>query len=175
MSRTKGSKNKTKLDPRLEEKGNPMFQITPEIQAQADARTGIAPAAITDEDLALDRELEMISRNTAPLNISDADIPEVKKTIEPYTLISEFIENYKPAETIHELDEQVFQAKQLECDSIEATPNIIRYFCKKDYPDKVGYFIYHDIKVYIAGFFEQSILREKQTIEQKIFGASKIT
>lgn len=174
MGRPKGSKNKSTSP--AEEKGNADFRITPEIEAAAKARVNdIAPAAITDEDLALDRELEMMSRNSEPV-LSDQDTtPPVKKTVEPYTLLSEFVDNYKPAKTIHELDDQVFRAKHYEADSIEATPELVRYFTKKDYPDKVGYFVYHDIKVYIAGFFEQSVKRERVTIEQKTFGNSKIT
>ncbi len=172
MGRPKGSRNKSSP---VEAKGNPDFRITPEIEAAAKARMDIAPAAITDEDLALDRELEMMARNTEP-DISDRDpAPPPKKTIDPYTLLSDFVDDYKPAKTIHELDDQVFKAKHYEADSIEATPELIRYFTKKDYPDKIGYFIYHDIKVYIAGFFEQSVKRERVTIEQKIFGESKVT
>lgn len=156
MGRPKGSKNKNAV----EEKGNPEFKI--------------AAGAITDEDLALDRELEAMSRNTEP-DVSDKDvIPEMRKSIEPYTLLSSIVENYKPASTIHELDQQVFDAKSAEVDSVEATPAIVKYFCKKSYPDKVGYFMYKDIKVYIDGFFEQSVSRDKETVEYRNFGASKI-
>ncbi len=169
MTRPKGSKNKPK-----DLGGNPEFNLK-DAQPVAPGWQDIAPAAITEEDLALDRELEMIARNSEPANISDQDPgPQLKKTTEPFTLLSEFITNYKPAKTINELDDQVFKAKHFECDSIEATPEIVKYFCKKDYPDKVGYFVYHDIKVYIAGFFEESIKRDRQTIEQRNFGASKI-
>ncbi len=171
MGRPRGSKNKITVPAQILEKGNPDFQITPEMDEAAKEK--IAMSAITDEDIALDRELEMMSRNSTP-DFSDVEPPPLKKSIEPYTLLSEYEDDYKPATSLHELDDQVFRAKQNDADSIEADPKIIRYFTKKDYPDKVGYFIYHDIKVYIAGFFAQSKLREQVTIEQKLFGASKI-
>lgn len=170
MGRPRGSKNKSPLT----EKGNPSFNLKDAIPVNTDSI--IASSAITDEDMALDRELDRIARNSEP-EVSDKDempLP-VKKTIDPYTMLSDFEDDYKPAETIQELDDQVFRAKHYEADSIEASSKLIKYFCKKDYPDKVGYFVYHDIKVYIAGFFEQSKVRDQQTIEQKIFGEAKTT
>lgn len=169
MGRTKGSKNKSPI----EEKGDERFNLK-DAKPVDPAWRDKAPAAITDEDLALDRELEVMARNTMP-EVSDRDPgPAIKKSIDPYTLLEEFVDNYRPAKNIHELDDQVFKAKHYECDSIYATPELIRYFTKKDYPDKVGYFVYHDIKVYIEGFFEQSSKRDKETVEQRNFGASKI-
>lgn len=83
-------------------------------------------------------------------------------------------EEYRPASTINELEDQCFQAKQLDCDSIEATEKLIRYWCKGVmYPERTGYFIYKDIKVYIEGWAEESKKRDKMEMEEKLFGKKK--
>ncbi len=168
MSRPKGSKNKTKLD-----KGNPKFNLN---DAEPVVDWQDAAAAITEEDRALDRELEMMARTEAP-SISDTVEPEpLKKNKEHYILLSEVIDDYKPATTLMELDEQVQTAKLNECDSVEASETIVKYFTKAGYQEtkKVGYFWYKDIRVYIAGIFEQSKVRDAETIEHRTFGASQI-
>lgn len=169
MGRPKGSVNKRKptLSDIKEGRGNPDFNIN-DAQSVDPSWKDVAPAAITAEDLALDRELEKLARDQEHVDISDKEPVPMKKAIEPYTLLSSVME-VEPAKNITELDEQVFDAKQSDCDSIEATPGLVRYFCKREYPDKVGYFVYHDIKVYIAGFFDQSVKKDKLTIEQRNF------
>lgn len=170
MGRPKGSKNKGAAPT---DKGDPRFNINEVTPSSTIGKGDLAAAAITDEDLALDRELEMMSRNTEP-DVSDVDPGvSIKKEVQDYTHLAEVIDDYKPAMTLQELEDQVTLAKHHECDSIYASPKVIRYYTKKDYPDKVGYFIFKDIKVYIEGFFEQSKKRDSQTMEQKIFGDSK--
>lgn len=168
MTRPKGSKNKIKTA--IEEPGNPDFKLQNAKPVDQSWKDNVS--TITDEDRALDRELEMLARTEAP-KVSDLDtVPVMKKTIEPYTMLSEFLEDYSPARTLLELDDQVMQAKHAEADSIECTEQIFKYFNKNGDPRNVGYFIYHDIKVYKVGFFEQSSKRDKETTEQRLFGAS---
>ena len=159
MGRPKGAKNKPKPD-ELEEKGNPDFNIN-----------GVTPTEVltqpvtdyTAEDRALDYELERMAKEEPLPDIEPAH-PEPKPEKLDYRLLSDFVENYKPASTINELMFQVDQAKQIGCDSIEGTPALIRHYCRKVYPSDVGYFIFHDIKVYIPGYFEESVKRDKRTI-----------
>lgn len=168
MARQFGSKNKPK---QLTEAGNATFNINSVEPSQT--LNAPAAAAITDEDLAFDRELDMIARNAEP-TVSDIAPPELKKSNEQYTLLSEYVDDYKPASTIHELDNQIFDAVSYGADSILATERIVKHFCKNAYPDKVGYFIYKNIKVYIEGFFEQSVKRDKESVDFRNFGASKV-
>lgn len=103
-------------------------------------------------------------------------IVELKKIRDQGELLSEHpdVIDPGPASTINELNDQVHMAKEMGCDSIEATEKIVRYFCKSHYPDDVGYFIYHNIKVYIAGHFGAASKRDKISVEQRLFGDSRI-
>ena len=171
MARPKGSVNKPKSP--LEEKGNPDFNVSL-VEPSVTLGEEVAVGAITDADYELDRQLEAMARDAEP-DISDRDnTPVMRKTVEPYTLLSEFIPAIQPAKTLNELEDQVFRAKSCEADSIEATPEILKYFLKKAYPPKSGYMIYKDIKVYMPDFFEQSVKRDKETVEFRNFGGSKI-
>lgn len=175
MGRPKGSKNKKEEIPApLKEKGNPLFKLQDAQSVEPNWASDVASSVATAEDMAFDRELEHMARNNEP-QVSDQEPVQLKKTVDAYTLLSEFEDDYKPARTIHELDDQVFRAKQFEADSIEASEQIVKHFTKSCWKEtqKVGYFTYHDIKVYITGFFEQSKMRDTQTIEQKVFGVPK--
>lgn len=174
MGRPKGSKNKPKEITPVTEPGNSMFNLKDAKPVTTDWQHAPAMSAVTDEDLALERELEKLAQNTEP-EISDPDTaPQMVKGPEPYTMLSEFVDDYKPAKTLHELDDQVFQAKQCGADSIEATKEIVWYFTKKKDPNNTGYFMFKDIRVYIAGIFQQSKKRDLETVEQRTFGASQI-
>lgn len=167
MGRPAGSKNK------VSQQGNPDFKITPEIEAEVNER--MAQSAITDADLEFERELQMMNRDAAP-SVSDQDPGvEVRKSIEPYTMLSEYLEGCKPAATPNELDKQIFQAKKLDCDSVECTSDLFKYYNRSGDIKGVGYFLYHNIKVYIAGFFEQSKKKDLESTEFRNFGASKVT
>lgn len=152
-----------------QEKGNAAFNLS-DAEPVGEWQ---APAAITKEDLELDRELERMAKNTEPV-LSENEPPPVRKLNEAYSLLSEVVENYEPAKTIQELDEQVFDAKSNGCDSIEATPKIVRYFVKDGSVEKVGYFWYKDVRVFLEGFFEKSIAKEKESIEMRLHGAKSI-
>lgn len=157
----------------FEEKGNPNFNLK---DAKPVPNWQDIVAGPTAEDLAFEASIQNESAEHIP-QLSDPDeYQPVKKVNEPYTLLSEFVENFTPAKSLAELDKHVELCKRVyECDSTYATPAMVQYFDKKNFPPKVGYIIYKDIKVYMEGFFEQSKVRDKQTIEQRLFGGSKVT
>jgi hypothetical protein len=154
--------------------GNPDFNLTG--VTPSNTLGDVAVGAITDEDMALDRELDRMANEMPPPDIDPEPqgVGMAKRETEEYTLLSELMD-VKPASTVNELLEQVHLAKESGADSVEATPALVRHYCRRQYPDKVGYFLFHDIKVYIEGFFEQSIKRDKETVEERAFGKSKVS
>ena len=174
--------------------GDPRFKLTPELEAEAmdnffndavdesvhdhaltlSAPRGTDMPTITAEDLELDRQLEQIAKQ-APIDHDPTTVivPEKKRR----DLLRNFTENYKPADSIMVLDDQVYQAQQLDIDSIEGTEKIVKHFCKTSFKEvqKVGYFIYKNIRVYIDGYFEQNKDADKVTMEQRLHsGGAKI-
>lgn len=172
MGRPKGSKNKSKQDVIIE-RGNPEFNLN---SAEPSNTIGqeVASAAYTDEDAELDRELEKMAREQEPQVAIDPEPQPMRKLKENYELLRDHVEDYKPASTVNELEDQVHLAKEYGCDSIEATPKLVRHYNRKDYPEKVGYFIFRNIKVYIDGHFAEAMKRDKITMEEKLFGHSKV-
>lgn len=181
MARTKGAKNKIKTDRELTQEfisthtppkaGNPLFNLI-DVEPSQTIGIDVAPGAVLPEDLELERSLSSMT-GTLP----DIDDPEpigsvVKKEIELREMLSEKVDDYKPATTRQEITDQVYLAKSEGCNSIEATLKAIRSICRDQSLESVGYFMYHDIKVYIEGFVEKAKARDKQTIEQKLFGHS---
>ncbi len=135
--------------------------------AAANARSAPKPiemAVHTDEDAALDRELERMAAEAPPMpTISDRDqSPDVVKEKNTSIMLCDHLD-VKPASTINELMDQCHQAKAYGCDSIYGTEAIIKHYCRNHYPTDVGYFIFHNIKVYIPGFFEQAVKRDNLT------------
>lgn len=164
MARPKGSKNKP-------DAGNPDFNLK-DAKPVPKNWQDVAPAAVTAEDMALDRQLDAMAAELPPV-IDDPDPPgmTVKKENEKREMLGDVVEGYMPAINEEQLRTQVHLAKQEGCDSIEVTGPLAKRFCRDPNLEKVGYFMYHDIKVYIEGFYEQASKRDKQTIEQRLFGA----
>ncbi len=135
----------------------------------------IALASITDEDIAFERSLQAMDFQEP--NVEADPTPMLRHVREHSELLSDHMEGLRPASTVAELMDQVHLAKQADCDSVEATPAVIRYYCRKDFDAvaKVGYFMFHDIKVHLAGEFARASTDDKQTIQQKLFGHSKLT
>lgn len=134
-----------------------------------------AVGAITAEDLALDRSLEALANEMPPEISEGSSFNLIKKEKTSNEMLAEHVENYHPAQTVNELMEQVHLAKQVGADSIEASPEIIRSYTRKSgYPDDVGFFFFQDIKVWIPGFFDTHSRKERETMEQRLFGHSKI-
>lgn len=121
---------------------------------------------VTAEDLEFDRELQKMAETT-PLD--EVPIVEVKaETTKPETLKG-YVDNYKPANTITELEDQVFQAKQLNIDAVEGSDALIKHFVRTQFDqikEKVGYFLYKDVRVYFAGFLDKNKRNDKRTIDQ---------
>ena len=170
MSRPKGSKNKAprKANP-IEEKGNPMFNVN---EVEPSQTLDIAPGAILPEDLEFEHSLQAMHEPQE--RISDPDPIGMTLTAPKETrgeMLSDVLEDYNPANTDEELRTQVELAKVEGCDSIEATLAICKRYCKDPKLEAVGYFIYYNVKVYIAGQFESVKRRDGMTIEQKVHRA----
>lgn len=167
MARTKGSKNKPKVE--ITGGGNPDFNISNVTPSDA---LGVAPGAITAEDMEFDRELERLGQSTElPPEIEPDPIGSVVKEERPQLeLLRDALEVYAPASNDQELREQIHTAKVHGCDSIEATLQLAKRFCKDASLESVGYFVMHDIKVYIDGHFERATTRDRVTVEQRNFG-----
>lgn len=135
----------------------------------------IASAAVTAEDLAFERELQAMANELPPV-IDDPDPVGsiVKHEPDRPELLRFAVEDYKPAATDLDLREQIHTAKMNDCDSIEATLPLAKRFCKDPSLETVGYFVMHDIKVYVEGAYEKAKARDQQTVEQRNFGGSKI-
>lgn len=165
--------------------GDPRFKLTPEMEEEAlnkfiaEAEQENVPhrtalPTITDEDIELDRQLERMAKQQP---IDDGPIVTIIHEKKKRDILRNYTENYKPASSILELDDQVFQAQGHDIDSTEATEAVIKYFCKASFPEvqKVGYFIYKNIRVYIEGYFEQNKDADKMTMEQRLHsGGQKI-
>ncbi len=136
-------------------KGNPSFNINTVVPSQTIGVQAAVPV-YTEEDMALDRELERMARETEPALPIDADVSvKVVKDKDRAELLSDVID-VGPASTVNEMMDQVHQAKAHGCDSIYATDAMIRHYLRSSVPTEVGYFMFHNIKVYIAGYFEQA-------------------
>lgn len=121
------------------------------IEEQRFAQPPRAIAAITNEDLAFEAELQRLHLSQ-DIPAQDQGVP-LKVTREPSEVmfLGYEVDNYKPAASINELEAQVFSAKTRGCNAIEASEDVIRYYTRHDYPTKVGYFMFKDIRVFIPG------------------------
>ncbi len=165
MSRPKGSKNKVPRTAEIEEKGNAEFNIANAIPSETIGV--IAESTYTDEDRALDLELERLAAETPVADISDRDLqPAVKKEIMHNELLCDHVEGYRPASTVNEIMDQVHQAKMHDCDSIYATPQLVKYYVRSGFEQtkKAGFFMFHDIKVYLEGSYEDAQIRLNKTV-----------
>ncbi len=176
MSRTKGSKNKPKgigpLTIGNSNAGNPNFNITGVTPTKV-LGTEIAPGAILPEDMELERSLQSMVEAMPVIDDMDPTIGvTVKHTQDRREMLSQIVDDYKPAASYVELQEQAALAKANGCDSIEATLEACRKVCRDPQLESVGYFTYHGIHVYIAGAYEKARLRDKLSIEQRTFGRS---
>lgn len=143
------------------------------LESKAPRRT-VEPL-ITKEDQELDLILERAAKSNPIQDLGPEIIlkPEHKKR----DVLRNHIENYKPASTLMELEEQVSMAKQNDIDSIEATAALVRHIFKSSFDHiqkTVGYGIYKDIRVYIDGFFNDHKDADSMTMERKLHGGSKI-
>lgn len=158
----------------MTEEGNALFSLSDAEPVVLDSPLQ-AIGAMTKEDLDLDYMLQQSAQQEEPVALfDDQAVVELKREKIQGELLSEVVPDIHPASTVNELMEQVHLAKEMEVDSVEATPALVRHYCRKHYPEDAGFFMFHDIKVYIAGCFDKSSKHGKLTIEQKLFGDSKI-
>lgn len=189
MTRPKGSKNKLKqpdIPAHAKAKGNPEFNITnvePVEWGEDEARTinasianaknsrpdpAIAVGAITQEDTDLELMLNKLDREEPIPDIG----PDLHKPLtqmkQDQDHLREHVDNYKPASTINELEEQIHIAKSVGCNSIDADKNLIWRFSRgKDN----GMFInVKDIRVNYPGKYADSKSSDRLTIEQRVHG-----
>ncbi len=176
MSRTKGSKNKPKgpgpLTMSNSNAGNPNFNIA-NVEPTNVLSQEIAPGHILPEDMELERSLQaMVAEMPVIDDIDPTAGVEVKHVQVKHEMLAEIVDDYKPAASYVELQEQAALAKANGCDSIEATLEACRKVCRDPQLESVGYFTYHGINVYLVGAFEKAKLRDRLSIEQRTFGRS---
>ncbi len=166
MTRPKGSKNKPKIDA-----GNPEFNIKA-VEPSQTIGTNIAPGAILPEDMELERTLQAMTQALPVLADEDPTVGVVRKVKETREMLGDVVDDYSPASTHAQLQEQAALAFAEGCDSIEATLQACRTVCRDPQLEAVGYFTYHGIKVYLVGAFEKVKSRDKVSVEQRTFGTS---
>ncbi len=174
MSRTKGSKNKPKhqfTSLANSNSGNPAFNIKEAVPSETIGQK-IAPGAILPEDMELERTLQAMTSALPILDDEDPTVGVVKKTVEKREMLGDVVENYRPASTHAELQEQTALAVAEGCDSIELTVELAKRVCRDPQLENVGYFMYHGIKAYLVGAFERVVARDRISIEQRTFGKS---
>lgn len=121
-------------------------------------------SAVTSEDLALDRELDRLAATQTP---EFDDLPAantVTKTKEEREMLESWVDGYKPAASLLDLDEQTLMCQEFGADSIEAIDQIFRKFCGAEYKDP--YFVYKGVKVYRAGNSLNAKSKEGKTVDQ---------
>lgn len=137
-----------------------------------------ASAAITDEDLELDREIERLAREqvTVDLRMPTSeplrDEPGVTATVvSESTFLGDHAENYKPADNHVSLEQQVFECKSMSLDSIEAADPVFKAIFGK--VPLECYAMYKNIKMYRIGMVKEGEARDRVTVEQRLFGRPK--
>ncbi len=119
-------------------------------EAQRFAKPGKAIAAFTDEDAQLEAAIQNMHLSQ-DMTAETEPVALVTKEVPDSDFLGDLVDDYVPAKNINELESQVFQAKSVGADSIEASEEIIKYFTRKDYPEKQGFFMYKDVRVFIPG------------------------
>jgi glutaredoxin len=146
-------------------KGNPMFKMPSDQELEKIASE--ISLGVTDEDLALDRELEeMAKQNQAPKGVEDVPVVELKKD----RPVANLMEG-DPVTSHSELLERIHLAKVEGYDSIEASADLIKQLFRRDFDyikTETGYGIYNDIRVYIAGYFDKNKNADKVSMEEKL-------
>ena len=175
MARTKGSKNKPKgigpVSLNNNGLGNPQFNIA-DVEPSQTLGSVVAPGAVLPEDLELERTLQ--SMTTALPEIDDVDplIGAVRKVADVKEMLSDVVDDYKPASTMEELRNQAHLAVVEGCDSIEITRELAKKVCRDPQLEAVGYFHYHNVKAYLVGKQQEVKKRDSLSVEQRTFGKS---
>jgi hypothetical protein len=117
--------------------------------------------------MALDRELERLAKE-APPSFEDAGENKIvvikEKRQNP---LSDFIDDYKPASSLIELDSQVFDAKSRGAESVDATPEMIRHLVGPGYAEP--FIDYKGMRVYVTGMRAEAKRVEALSMEERVF------
>jgi len=125
-----------------------------------------AMSIVTDEDLAFERELQRMESALPPVMSEGVSENKLTKEQLDSDMLADAVENYQPARTINELRDQAFHAKQLGYDSVEASPELIKYFTRGEaYPPAAGYFMFDGIRAWAPGMYEQMRMRDGMSVE----------
>lgn len=125
-----------------------------------------AASAFDPSMLDIDRKLEELAFSQPDISDMNLDVKMRPEAVNS-DFLGDHMEDYKPAENIAQLEEQVFLALSQECDSIEGSEKLIRYFTKKDFDliqKSLGYFIYKNVKVHLPGWFKKAQLRDRKNL-----------
>lgn len=174
LKRSPGRPKKTSPINPTEEKGNPLFNLNDAIPlTEAEALTKEAPLVnatniVTAEDLAFERQLQAMHQEE-PL-VESAKPLKLEQEVVDSNFLGDHVDDYMPASSLNELEQQVWAAQKIGADSIEATEDVIKYYNRTKYPSDVGYFIYKNIRVFIPGRIEGHVETDKQNIGAKLRG-----
>lgn len=149
------------------EKGNPDWNlkgVTP-----TDVLT--APSAVTAEDLAFESELQRMSGEEIIPDIDQEYIAPLTKEKRDGNHLRDHMENYRPAQSINELDTQVAVAKPLGAE-IDVTPQVMKHIFGPKYNLSSG--MYRDVQLNLPETFEANVAKSKVSLEQHLFGNSKV-
>lgn len=136
-------------------------------------------AAITDEDLALDREIERMAKEQVRVDVSHITAeptPNVEAAaVVDHKLDSSFlgdhVEAYAPADSSVALEQQIFQCRHMDCDSIEATDAVFKSIF--GHVPAECYAMVKGVKMYRIGQVEKGQALDRMTVEQRLFGKPK--
>lgn len=150
-----------------------MSRRTPRTQTTKSGTSENSPSVAlnspTPEDLALDRELDRIAKESPSVDDAGPAPLRVLKEGELLTL-ADVVEGYTPAKTIEQLDMHVHEAKAHGAESTEADDSVFKRLLGPHALD--ASFIYKNLRVYRAGVRESVMASEKMDIESKVFGKS---
>lgn len=148
------------------QKGNASFnekELPQELVQQT--KSALAETAMnagpTAEDMALDRELERMSRENEPEYLPD---DKRENILTKFDDRPDFLD-VDPAKNFSQLQEFTDMAKSVGVGAIEAEWPVIKYYVKtmtQEQFNKIGYFIYHNVRVYLAGQGMKTKLKEER-------------
>lgn len=121
----------------------------------------VAQSAITPEMLKFEQDLQRLHVEQVIPKVEEIKLEKEENTS---IFLGDYVEDYKPAKTIVELDNQAFTAQQMGATAIEASEEIVKHYTKPNYPPERGYFIYKNVKVFIPGRLDGYIDRDRQNI-----------
>lgn len=133
-------------------------------------------AGPTDEDLALDQELEKLAKeqdNMEPVINTKIDKKVEKAQDTNYYVLQDIDPEIEAASTVNELKEQVQIAKLKGIEGIEATDKMIRLYNREKFPE-CGYFVFENVRVYRKGIAAEVKRDENRSVEESIFAHSGV-